>query len=231
MTGNGEDWTCIVSDYCERCWTQSGFWGEPINAVTNGAFLAAALWALYEARSRDRLDCLSGLLCANLAAIGVGSFLWHTLATPWAKLLDVLPIVTMVLLYFGAILVRAHRVSCAQAALILVAFVLAATGFAYLVGATSIGETNAGYMAAWLLIVGNAAVLAWRGHDLAPWLCAGAGIFLASIAMRMADHPLCDSFPIGTHFLWHLLNGALFGVLLTGYVRHCPREARREGNR
>lgn len=222
MTGISGYGACIVYDYCERGMS-SDFWGEPVNAVTNGAFLAAALWALYEARSRGRLDRLSGLLCANLAAIGVGSFLFHTLATRWAYWADVLPIGAIVLLYFGAILVRAHRVSCSQAALCTLAFALATTGFVYLVGATSIGKANAAYMAAWLLIVGNAAALGWRGHELAPWLCAGAGIFLTSIAMRMADHSVCACLPIGTHFLWHLLNGALFGVLLTGYVRHCPR--------
>ena len=186
---------------------------------------------LYEARSRDRLDCLSGLLCANLALIGVGSFLFHTFATPWAKLLDVLPIVTIVLLYFWAILLRAYRESCFRAALFVIGFALAAVGFACVVGATSIGKDNAAYMAAWLLIVGNAAVFGWRGHKLTPWLCAGAGIFAASIAMRMADHPVCSSFPIGTHFLWHLLNGALFAVLLTGYVRHCPGRATKVASR
>lgn len=159
---------------------------------------------------------------AGLEDAGVGTPL-DTFATPWAKLLDVLPIVTIVLLYFWAILLRAHRVSCSQAALFTLAFALAAVGFACVVGATSIGKDNATYMAAWLLIVSNAAVLGWRGHRLAPWLRAGAGIFAASIAMRMADHPVCDSLPIGTHFLWHLLNGALFAVLLTDYVRHCPR--------
>lgn len=228
MTGNSEYGTCIV--YCERG-MNSDFWAEPVNAVTNGAFLAAALWALYEARSRGQVDRLSGLLCANLAAIGVGSFLWHTLATRWAKQADVLPIGVMVLLYFWAILVRAHRVSSSQAPLYTLAFALAAAGFAYLLADTPLGKANAGYIAAWLLLVGNAAVLGWRGHKLTPWLCAGAGIFLASVAMRMADHSVCACLPIGTHFLWHILNGALFGVLLTGYVRHCPREDTAETNR
>ena len=219
MSENREYWTRLIDDYCERCGTQAGFWGEPVNAITNGAFLVAALWVLYEARSRDRLDCLSGLLCANLILIGVGSFLFHTFATRWALWADVIPIVTLVLLYFWAILLRAHQLRCYLSALIMILFALASWVLISLLAETAIGGANAGYLAAWLLIVGNAAVLCWRKHKLAPWLCGGAGIFLISLAMRMADEPVCACIPIGTHFLWHILNAALFGVLLTGYVR------------
>ena len=231
MIGNCGSWTCIIDDYCERVGTTAEFWGEPVNAITNGAFLVAALWVLYETRSRNRLDFLSGLLCANLAAIGVGSFLFHTLATRWAQWADVIPIATIVLLYFGAILHRAYRLSGCWIALVLIAFALASWGFGSLLKDPPIGYANALYMSAWLLMVGNATVLGWRRHELAPWLCGGAGIFLISLVMRMADETVCACIPIGTHFLWHFLNATLFGVLLTGYVRHCPRSDASETNR
>lgn len=70
----------------------------------------AALWGRCEASSRGRPDYLSSLLSANWAAVGVGSFLFHAVATRWPKLADVRPIEFIVLLYFGATLVRAHRV-------------------------------------------------------------------------------------------------------------------------
>ena len=68
----------------------SGFWAEPVNAITDGVFLAA-LWAPYEDRCRGRL-------CTNVAVNGVGSFLLHTLATFRAGLADMIPIMAFILL-------------------------------------------------------------------------------------------------------------------------------------
>jgi hypothetical protein len=39
-----ESWLTPIDNYCERF--GPGFWMEPLNAATNGAFLAAALYAL-----------------------------------------------------------------------------------------------------------------------------------------------------------------------------------------
>jgi hypothetical protein len=33
------------------------------------------------------------------------------------------------------------------------------------------------------------------------------------------DARLCDSLPLGTHFLWHLLNGAVLAILLVAMAR------------
>lgn len=75
------DWHRIIDQYCERVGTNPDFWGEPVNAITNAAFLVAALWVYREALKRNRLDLLSGLLCTNVFFIGIGSFLFHTHAT------------------------------------------------------------------------------------------------------------------------------------------------------
>ncbi|TIW70016.1 MAG: hypothetical protein E5V56_02825, partial [Mesorhizobium sp.] len=34
-----------------------------------------------------------------------------------------------------------------------------------------------------------------------------------------ADPLVCASFPLGTHFLWHILNGLMLGVLLAAVAR------------
>ena len=65
-------------------------------------------------------------------------------------------------------------------------------GLIYLQTETSDGSANAGNFAAWPLIVGNAAALRWRGHELARWPCAGAGTFTFAIAMRLAEIAVCD---------------------------------------
>ncbi|MCC5950335.1 MAG: hypothetical protein JJT89_17925, partial [Nitriliruptoraceae bacterium] len=65
-------WSEQVIAYCER--GDFGFWAEPVNAVTNAAFLiaAAVMWP------RARGVPMAQALVVVLAVIGVGSFLWHT---------------------------------------------------------------------------------------------------------------------------------------------------------
>ena len=88
------DWTAQVNGYCERL--GPGLLAEPANAVTNVAFIAAALWLWPKTRGVERT------LCALLFAIGVGSGLFHTYATVWAGLADTLPILLYILVYIYA---------------------------------------------------------------------------------------------------------------------------------
>ncbi|MEL6683170.1 MAG: ceramidase domain-containing protein, partial [Pseudomonadota bacterium] len=87
------DWLAQVDGYCER--TDFSFWSEPLNAVTNAAFIIAALvmWRRSAGLPTARL------LCAIVFAIGLGSFLFHTHATVWAALADVAPIGLFILTY------------------------------------------------------------------------------------------------------------------------------------
>ncbi|MEM6376319.1 MAG: ceramidase domain-containing protein, partial [Pseudomonadota bacterium] len=92
------DWTQPLDGYCERL--DPGFWAEPVNAVTNAAFLLAAL--IMARRLQGSELGLAWALTLLLAAIGVGSFLFHTFAQPWAAAADVVPIIGFVLLYLYA---------------------------------------------------------------------------------------------------------------------------------
>ena len=90
---NGMDWTRAIDAYCER--TDASYWSEPVNALTNAAFLVAALimWRRSEGRTGGRV------LSAILFSIGIGSFLFHTHATAWAGTADSTPILVFTLVY------------------------------------------------------------------------------------------------------------------------------------
>ena len=47
-----------------------------------------------------------------------------------------------------------------------------------------------------------------------------SGLFAISLTFRSLDGPLCNVFPLGTHFMWHILNGVLLGWLLLTMIRH-----------
>jgi hypothetical protein len=77
-------WSIPIDLYCER--VSPSFWAEPVNAVSNLAFLIAAIAAFDLWRRAGKSDR------AILALVAVGSFAFHTLATRGAMWLDVIPI-------------------------------------------------------------------------------------------------------------------------------------------
>jgi len=51
------------------------------------------------------------------------------------------------------------------------------------------------------------------------WVLAATLAFTISLVFRSLDLALCDLFPAGTHFVWHMMNGAMIGLLLQLYIR------------
>jgi hypothetical protein len=35
-----------------------------------------------------------------------------------------------------------------------------------------------------------------------------------SLTFRAVDGPLCEVLPMGTHFMWHILNGVMLGWMI-----------------
>lgn len=225
------DWSAPIDIYCER--TDPGFWSEPVNAVTNLAFLLAALWGWLKLRERDKGRPAAGtdwtiiVLIALTAAIGVGSFLFHTLATAWSGLADVLPIWIFVTAYTVVIIARlTGRHPAMITAIILGLFVLIA-GAGRLLSAGP-GSPSGGsdplngtgqYAPAVVALFVFAAILAWKRHPITPLVAGAAAVFAASLTFRTVDPLVCPALPLGTHFLWHILNGVMIALLLQAVVR------------
>jgi hypothetical protein len=202
-----------VIAYCER--TDFAYWSEPVNAVTNAAFViaAAVVW-----RQTAGLP-LARAMAVVLAVIGLGSFLWHTHATRWAGLADVLPILGFILLYLFAATRDFLAVPARWAALALGLFLPYTVLFSWGAGQVVPGlGANAAYFSVAALI---AAYGLWlRRTATGQGLLVGAGILCVSLGFRMADDAVCAVFPIGTHFMWHLLNALMLGWMIHVYCRH-----------
>jgi hypothetical protein len=80
--------------------------------------------------------------------------------------------------------------------------------------------SSAGYMPVPLLIAAYAALLAKRAPQTARGMAIGAGILLVSLLLRTLDLQLCERLPLGTHFMWHILNGIMLGWMIEVYRRH-----------
>ena len=72
------------------------------------------------------------------------------------------------------------------------------------------GLGAAGALAGTPLLIAAAA----RQGDAA--FIAGAAVFAASIIFRSIDQSICAAVPLGTHFVWHTLNGLVLYLLLRG---------------
>jgi Ceramidase len=215
-----------VDAYCER--TGPGLVAEPLNAVTNLAFLVAALalWRLARGgRSQPAAHASLSTLAVLLAVIGLSSLAFHTLATGWAGTLDSLSIAVFVHYYVVCFTRWFAGISWRWAW-------LAAPGFAVftvIVVASTGGGDTASYLPALIGLVGLAAGLgvAGLGADARRFAVAG-GVFAGSLLLRSIDGSVCGSFPAGTHFLWHLLNALvlyLIGWALVLRWRALPTQA------
>jgi len=196
-----------LNHYCERL--GPGLLAEPVNAVTNGAFLIAAWWIQARARRLGVSDDRGFTGLAALAvAIGVGSTLFHTVATPWALLADVVPILLFQLLFLWLYLRRRTTLGAA-AALLLVALFLVVT-LVSRTGPQLLNGSLALYGPTLVLLL----VLGWRElqRRQRPQLLLAGGVFSLSLLLRSGDQLVCPWLPVGSHFLWHLLNAVVLAL-------------------
>ena len=218
------DWDRLseqVDAYCER--TDFTFWSEPVNAVTNLAFLIAAALALAIAiRGGRHTDWAVAVLVGLVAIIGIGSFLFHTFATRWAGAADGLPILMFILAYLAIAFRRLFEKPWWVAGLATVAFLPASAGIIWAVSLLPVNPlgSSVGYLPAFLALVGFGAWAGTQRRPVAPWLLGAAGLFAVSLTFRSLDIPICEALPLGTHFLWHVLNGTLLCLLVIAVIRH-----------
>lgn len=204
-----------VNNYCERLGPH--FWAEPLNAVTNAAFLVAAVWALVLWRRKTPGDLPALFLIVIVCATGIGSFLFHTFATRWAGLADVIPIALFIHVYLYVALTRFLELRW-WAALGIVAVFFAATPFLGQVVAPLVGS-SAGYVPALMAILVVGTLYARKNRVLGTEVLITGAVFALSLTLRTLDEPLCVRITFGTHFLWHILNGIVLFLLLRVLIR------------
>ena len=60
--------------------------------------------------------------------------------------------------------------------------------------------------------------LAAGGHTGGAALLFAAATFAVSLTFRTIDAPLCEAVPLGTHFMWHVLNGCVLFLVVRALV-------------
>jgi hypothetical protein len=185
--------TDYVDGYCER--VAPGLWGEPLNSLGNLAFLVAAL-LVWRLAAGDRVGrVLAGLIGVVFAA----STAFHLLATRWAGAADSVSILVFVLVYVVLFARVFYDWRFAW---------LAAPAFLALTAVTALLGGGL-YLSALIGLGLFAALLAFSRDAYWTHFAVAGAIFALSLSLRTLDRDVCDYVPVGTHFLWHLLNGVV----------------------
>lgn len=222
------NWFEPVRAYCER--TDAGFWAEPVNALSNAAFLLAAAAAARRAAQSRPPDRIGLGLAGSIAVIGMGSFLFHTLAVHWAMLADVIPIAVFIYAYLALALWRFLRLSRVRVVAGTAGFAL--FGFSLTpmldditgLDLTQLTNGSIDYLPALLALFGVTAMTLGRPEErfigTGRRLTGIGALFVISLAARSADQVACTVLPIGTHALWHVLNAVALYALVVTAIRH-----------
>ncbi len=191
----------MIDIYCER--VQPGLWDEPINAISNLVFFIAA-WSSWRLAHSLNVQFLSvKLLIYLMIAIGIGSSLFHTYATGWALLMDVVPITMFQIFYLWVYTRRVMKLKSIISIILIVVLVISSLATLPL----KVLNGSLSYAPALIYLLGLGIYHFQAKKQSKNLLLAGAGIFLIALFFRTIDQYICVIFPIGTHFLWHIFNG------------------------
>ena len=202
-------WLNPVDIYCERL--DASFWSEPVNAITNLAFIIAGflIWRIGSPRSR--------LMAILLILIGLGSFSFHTFANRLTGLLDVLAI-ALYLVSFAYLIpkqwswgLRWTPIGSVIGLFILIALCQLAINA---VRPVFPWAPPGMYLGAWSALLLYAVITQYSNPIAARYLWLAVLVFPFSLLSRQLDLPLCDS-GFSTHWIWHVLNG--LSLYLTSY--------------
>jgi len=194
---------------------------EPLNTVTNAAGLIAVFFIYRLLRKHGAPWFIYPFLALMLASV-LGSFFWHGTRSGIALSFDTLPGIAALCFFTfvwaselwnrwrGYAFVTVFVLAVAIAAFLPIPFM-----FRFFIPVILLS----------LFLIG----ISFRRDKKAGWFGVGMlCVLLLSAGFRTIDLAACPYLPIGTHFLWHLLNplGIYLAVLVLVHLR-LNKETRR----
>lgn len=208
-----------VGYYCGRI--GAGLLGEPLNAFSNLAFVVGAAIAWRAWRSSPARDTWLPALIALLLLVGLGSFVFHSHPTRLTLAGDLLPIQVFGLAVLAYACWRYLRLQPLVVLGVCVAFVMLRQGW---IAVSPRGALGGGitHIPSVLLLAVMGAALMIRGIRLWRYALVACAVYAAAILVRSLDAQVCRAFPLGLHWLWHLLTAATASLLVIGMARIPP---------
>lgn len=207
-----------IDIYCERI--DPNFWAEPINAISNISILLGSIFGLFfiskvSSSGGVKLDKFQAYLAGFFGVItSIGSFLFHTFANSLTILMDVIPIslFQITVIHFFLHKVFNLRISIRVISILVFAFISIGLDQEYF---HKFFNGSMTYFPSLFMLFGFSYwARAKKELEIANGLLVSGVVFFISLIARSLDMQVCDLFSIGTHFIWHTLNGVLIFVIL-----------------
>lgn len=178
-------------------------WGvtQPLNVLSSTVFWFFAWWLYYQ--HRPQTWSYAFWLIVGLEFIGWCSLIWHFTHGLVGVALDVFSVVFW-LIFFSA---YAWRQKAGWSYLKGTLFAIVFIALAWTLGRALnpwLAQTSAAFIPIAILMFWAG----WRDGNR-WWTYSGLSLLLATI-VRVLDMPLCNAFPLGTHWLWHI--GSAFSL-------------------
>jgi hypothetical protein len=189
------------------------FFAEPFNACSNIAFVLATYWGIRYLLANKVSDQISWILTILPTLIAIGSFAFHTVPNSLTMLADMIPIAVFqcfMIWEFSRRLLQASRMMSSAIMLAMIALC------AILFPNHSLLNGSLFYMPNVLLMLVFSALWSIRVEREPYLLLMGTCFFIFALSARSIDWLVPWS--VGTHFLWHMSNGAMVYVLLRACV-------------
>ncbi len=204
-----------IDIYCERLSPE--LLAEPLNALSNISFLLAA-WFLHMAYRKSGVHNRHiAILIGIVFTVGIGSLLFHTFANKLTMLADIIPIMVFVFYYLYCALKMLLKLTN-SGSVIANAILLVASALTGLLPRELQFNGSVSYFPCLIALL----LVALKSRNKILYLANI--IFLFSLTFRSIDMVVCPELSIGTHFLWHLLNGLLLYLLVKVLINHCAGE-------
>ena len=212
-----------IDNYCERL--DASFWSEPLNAITNLGFVIAGIIAIYYLiTTRNKLTHL-WILAINMICIGVGSFLFHTFATPWAELADKIPIYLFQVIFLWCYCQHALSLKWSHTVIFFILYI----GVTILTKCLPFSINGSEmYLPTIMTLIGAGIAYQYTNKALDHVIIIAGGLFALSLIFRTIDESICDLWPIGSHFLWHVTNGFVVYFCWLSLYRHATLKSKSE---
>lgn len=211
---------------CERSGPE--IWAEPLNAISSLCFffVAAATYRYYRRHPDVKGQWIWDIhiLTFLIFTIGMGSTLFHTYPTRLTELMDIVPIVLFINIFFLSVIVRIGRTTIFQTIICFLAFG-GSTHF-FVTQFPNAMNDSIGYLSSMGALVMIAIHLHLQRRPSSHQFLLAALIGVISLFFRSIDNAVCTQLHLGTHFLWHACNATLLYILMKQIIRNVNREAR-----
>lgn len=208
--------------YCERSvehhWFDSHwfgyYWAEPLNTVTNLAFICVAMQVWNQKRRPEAQNSViqSIVVATLLVLVAIGSGLYHSAPSQLTLILDIAPILGLCAVLTFILLTKYTALSTGKTTLLTAIMI----GASMLSGGLPWFNGSLFYFPLWVTML-LLSVFCWKSEDRLIGLAILCS-FSVAITARTIDLIWCENIVIGTHFLWHLF-AALSAALAVRLAR------------